>query len=372
MEIAFALARDAFKRTEYGTRMHGCEPATPVASYRFVNVCRALFALALRMPMSGGADVLQRRRSPYIRSLRAYLVLIAIVCPADPGVARQLQVGPHHQLTLPSAAAAIARDGDAVDIEPGRYVDCAVWSVNHLTLTGRGGEVLIEGEACEGKALFITKGEDIVIRNITFTGARVPDGNGAGIRAEGRNLTVENSRFINNEDGILATASPDSVITIVNSAFIGNGMSDKSVAHGIYIGHIALLRVVGSTFVGTKVGHHVKSRALRTELSDNTIEDTTEGTASYLVDVPNGGSLVMRRNFLQKGPKTDNPLAAIVIGAEGVTQPTLEIVVAGNWFTNDQRREAAFVRNLSATPAVLMENAFNGLVKPLAGKGSVQ
>ena len=63
---------------------------------------------------------------------------------------------------------------------------------------------MLSDKSCGGKAIFITLGSDITIRNLTFARARVPDRNGAGIRAEGRNLTVEHSRFIDNENGILA------------------------------------------------------------------------------------------------------------------------------------------------------------------------
>ena len=39
------------------------------------------------------------------------------------------------------------------------------------------------------------------------------------------------------------------------------------------------------------VGHHIKSRALKTMVMGNTIEDGPDGTASYEVDAPNGGNV---------------------------------------------------------------------------------
>ena len=47
----------------------------------------------------------------------------------------------------------------------------------------------------------------ITIRNLTLTRARVADFNGAGIRAEGGDLTIEHVRFIDDQDGILAAPS---------------------------------------------------------------------------------------------------------------------------------------------------------------------
>ena len=304
--------------------------------------------------------------------LRLLTYTVAVAGYTQIGYANRLDVGPNQQLKVPSAAAAVAKPGDTVVIAPGEYFDCAVWATDRVTIIGASAGVVITDKACEGKALFVTRGNDITIRNITFTRARVPDANGAGIRAEGRNLTIENSKFINDENGILAADAADSTITIGNSQFIGNGKCEQACAHGVYVGHVALLRITGSKFIGTKVGHAIKSRAMRTELRGNDIEDGPDGTSSYLVEVPNGGSLVMENNVLEKGPKASNHTVAVIIGAEGVTQPTRELRITGNKFTNDQRMRTVFVRNLTATPAQLAANSFAGSVDPLAGDGSVQ
>jgi hypothetical protein len=80
----------------------------------------------------------------------------------------------------------------------------------------------------------------------------------------------------------------------------------------------------------------------------------------------------MRGNILQKGPKTGNGSAAIMIGEEGVTQPTLNLVVTANQFTNNAANKTVFVRNLSSASAILQENILNGPVSALVGKGSVE
>jgi hypothetical protein len=285
--------------------------------------------------------------------------------------AKTLEVGAVRQYKQPSAAAAAVANGDIVEIDPGEYFDCAVWSANHITIEARGSGAIITDKTCEGKALFITRGDDIIIRNLTFTRARVPDENGAGVRVEGKNLTIEHSRFINNENGILAGDSPTSRIVVSNSEFIRNGKCGVACAHGIYVGKVALLHVDHSKFFETKEGHHIKSRALRTELIANDIEDGKEGTASYLVELPNGGSLVMLNNVLEKGPNNGNHSVAVMIGAEGVTQRTAELTIAGNKFTNDESHQTIFVKNLTATEAALSANTFEGKVVPLSGDGAV-
>jgi hypothetical protein len=102
--------------------------------------------------------------------------------------ARTLEVGENKDFKMPSAAAAVAKDGDHVTIQPGEYFDCAVWTASKLVIEGVDdpAKVVITDKACQGKALFVTVGEGITVRNLTLTRARVPDGNGAGIRGRVR------------------------------------------------------------------------------------------------------------------------------------------------------------------------------------------
>lgn len=294
-----------------------------------------------------------------------------LLTPHD-GFARVLEVGPQHDLKSPSAAAAAARDGDIVQIEPGEYVDCAVWRANQLTIAGKGPGAVISTKTCQGKGLFVIGGRNVTVRNLTFTGARVPDANGAGIRAEGRNLTVERSRFIDNENGILAASDPQSTIRIVESEFAGNGSCAKDCAHGVYIGAVGRLHIERSRFLANRFGHHIKSRALVTELIGNDILDGDKGTTSYLVDVPNGGTVIMEGNVLEKGRLSHNPGTAIAIGAEGMKNPTTKLLFTQNRFSSHLPGTTVFVRNLTNTEAVLVKNQIVGKVTPLAGKGSVQ
>jgi len=286
--------------------------------------------------------------------------------------ARTLEVGEGKAYKMPSLAAAAARDGDVVKIYPGEYFDCAVWQASKLVVEGVGpaDKVVITDKACNGKALFITTGADVTIRNLTLTRTRVPDTNGAGIWGEGEMLLVEGVRFINDQNGIL-TGFDGSTVIVRDSVFERNGTCVQACSHGIYVGHSKLLRVEHSRFSDTRQGHHIKSRAERTEIIGNTITDGPEGTASYLIDIPNGGSAVIRDNTMEKGPMAENRSTAISIGAEGVSQPTREILIENNTFRNAGSYDTMFVSNFTATEAVLRGNRVSGRAKPLMGDGEV-
>ncbi len=299
----------------------------------------------------------------------AFIVGIFCLVASGAAQARTLLVGPGRLLHLPSGAAAIAAPGDRIEIDPGVYEDCAVWRADHLTITGAGPGVVIENRICQGKAIFVTEGASITIARLTLRHARAPEHNGAGIRAEGGDLTLRAVRFLDNEDGILAAAAPRATIRIEDSVFEGNGVCAPVCAHGIYVNDLAKLSVIRSRFFETHDGHHIKSRARVTELIGNTLTDGPRGTSSYLVDLPNGGALLMQDNTLEKGPKTENTGTAIAIGEEGVTHPNGTITLTANHFTNDGPTETVFVRNLSPIPARLRGNVFVGKVIPLIGPG---
>ena len=309
-------------------------------------------------------------RDVLIQSVPACLVLCGLLLSGASIAAgeRTLRVGPDSPLKTPSGAAAVVQQGDVIEIAPGVYLDCAVWPGSAGSITIRAmenGPVVMLGKVCESKAAFVIKGDNVTVRGITFSGAKAPDHNGAGIRAEGRNLTVERSQFLDNEEGILAASQQDSQIVVRDSYFKGNGncISPMGCAHGIYVGNIAKLLVEDSTFIEQHTGHHIKSRATRTELIGNTIEDGPDGTASYLVDIPNGGALIMRNNVLEKGPKSGNSMAAVTLGEEGNTNKTPEIIVEGNQFSNDMPMETVFLRNFTGAGAVLRNNTLTGRVR---------
>jgi pectate lyase len=285
--------------------------------------------------------------------------------------ARVLEAGADKEYKQPSEAIAAASSGDDVRIYPGKYFDCAIVKQNDLTIEGVGADVILTDKTCAGKALLVIDGNHVTVRNLTLQRARVADKNGAGIRAEGGDLTIENSRFINNQNGILSASNPAATYRITGSSFIGNGGCDGSCSHGVYIGPAKLLHIDHTKFFDTHEAHHIKSRAARTEIVDCDIEDGPDGTSSYLIEAPNGGSLIVENNKMEKGKQSQNQANTIMIGSEGVNQPTDEITIRGNHFTNDQDRSTIFVHNLTATPAMLSGNVFTGQVQPLDGDGKV-
>src|SRR3954451_2766963 len=168
-----------------------------------------------------------------------------------------LSVGSGKPYSTIAAAVAAAQNGDTIEVQAGTYVNDYVSISKNITLQGIGGMVSMgsTGLIPNGKAIFITNG-DITINNFEFSGAKVADGNGAGIRYESGNLTFNNSYFHDNQDGLLGGSFPTGTLTINNSEFSFNGRGDGQ-AHNLYIGRIANLTIDNSYFHDAKVGHEI-------------------------------------------------------------------------------------------------------------------
>ncbi len=211
----------------------------------------------------------------------------------------------------------------------------------------------------DGKAILTegATGVSVAISGFDFSGARVPDGNGAGIRYEGGRLTLDNTYFHDNENGLLGGAFPGGSIAITNSEFSHNGAGDES-THNLYVGDIASLTIDASYFHDAVVGHEIKSRAEQTTVTNSRIFDNRTGTASYSIDLPNGGRGVIRGNVIEQGPQTQNP-TVIAYGEEGGVYAGSSLQVIGNTIVNDLGRGNA-VWNAAGAGTVLQDNSVFG------------
>lgn len=288
---------------------------------------------------------------------RAVLAL-GLVLAAMPVRAETLRVGPDERFKLPSEALKAATDGDTVEIVAGEYFDCSRVNADNLTIVGLGAGATFSDATCDGKAELVVRSNDVTIRNVNFIRARVPDGNGAGIRAEGRNLTIEKARFVNNQVGILAASSPHSVITIKNAVFDDNGACrpDGHCVDTLMVGDIARLHVEKSTLTGARGGMLITSSARRTELVGNTLNDGAKGHAGGLVQAAIG-ALVMEENILAKTTPYTNRRAAVFVLPSGA--PLGELTLTRNQYTNNTGVASALLIDYSGAGVALTGNSIS-------------
>jgi len=248
-----------------------------------------------------------------------------------------ITVGNGEKYSTIAAAVAASSSGDTINVAAGTYTNDVLNISHSLTLQAVGGMVNLVGTAqpANGKGIIDEGGPgvNVTISGFDISGATVKDANGAGVRYEGGNLTLNNVNIHNNQNGILANADANGSITIANSSFANNGIGDGK-THNIYVGAVGSLTVKDSTITSAQVGHDIKSRAASTTITGNTITDGSTGTASYEIDLTNGGIGDIENNYIVKGANAQNPIA-ITFGEEGNVYANSSLTVKGNTIVND-------------------------------------
>ena len=234
------------------------------------------------------------------------------------GSGHVLNVGEGQQYATPQEAYKASQPGDTIVIHSGTYsfsgneyhtrydADAPILVSHDINIVGLGDVTFDIGDVAKGA--LVTEGNsvdaDLYVENITFQGAHNRDFNGAGIRHQDGNLTVVNSDFIGNHNGILGGGDSGDIVKIVDSRFHNNGEGDGK-SHAVYVNGGDQLIVENSEFTGTNEGHHVKSLAEYTKVTDSILGDGND-TASMAVDVTGGGDLTLERNKIVQSSNVDN------------------------------------------------------------------
>ncbi len=256
------------------------------------------------------------------------------------------RVGPGEALTRVADALQQAHDGDTIAVLPGTYRrDVAVIRQRQLHIVGLGERPVLQadGAHAEGKAIWVVRDGAITVENIAFRGARVPDQNGAGIRFERGHLVLRSCAFDDNQNGVLTSNHGDAVLAVHRCHFSAAPDNPGALPHLLYVGRIARLRLQDSVLEQGRIGHLLKSRARAAVITGNRFDDGRTGQASYEVDLPNGGHVLLEGNTLVQSPLTENPVM-LSYGAEGEAWPDSELVLRRNTFINRRLRGGSFVR----------------------------
>ena len=292
-----------------------------------------------------------------------------------------MTVGAGEEYTTIAAAVAASHAGDTIKIDAGTYTAADVMIGHNLTIEAVGGVVNVVPSSSSNinvaKGLFIvgTAGDapNVTIEGLTFSGAKASSLDGAGIRYQSGNLTLVNDTFHDNQDGILATPFVDGTgsISVDHSTFNHNGAGDGQ-SHNIYIGYLNSFTMTNSVSEDAMVGHEVKSRAYNNVIENNQIIDGPTGTASYSIDLPNGGNDIIQGNTIEKGPDSSAGIM-IHVGGPMLMSPQDNVTITGNTLINDYGPSATLILNQMQTPVMASGNTLEGFAqgKLISGYGTV-
>ncbi len=317
--------------------------------------------------------MIEPARAREIRRLTLAMASALVVVPAalaevattatQDAAPRIIRVGPQRAVTSVAWAARNARSGDTIEIDAAEYLnDVAAWPQSDLTIRAPHGRVrmISTGASAEGKAIWVIHGNRVTVENIEFSGARVPDRNGAGIRHEGGRLTVRNCLFEHNEMGLLTWNREDAELVVEASEFRDNAVAGTRrpgdpVGHQIYVGSIARFTLRDSYVHHGAFGHLVKSRARENHLVNNRITDESTGRASYELEFPNGGAAYVVGNIIQQSALTENS-QVVSFGAEGYRWPRNELFLVNNLLIDDLPHGGEFLKVYPGADRIVLRN----------------
>lgn len=300
-------------------------------------------------------------------------VLLLLLLAYSAAFSNLFRVGPSRIYTSPNALylASVVSNGDTIEIDAGDYIGTASlanWSLNNLLIKGVGGRphMIANGQNIGGKSIWITSGNNITVENIEFSGCSVPDENGAGIRAEGLDLTIRSCYFHDNENGILTNNTNAGNILIEYSEFNRNGFGD-GLTHNVYVGHVAKLTFQYNYSHHANIGHNLKSRANENIILYNRIMDEATGNSSRLIDLPNGGFSLIMGNLLMQGNNAPNN-NMVGYGLEGLSNPASELYFINNTMVNKRIASCRFLQIQAGTSiAQVYNNIFSGTGTVITG-----
>jgi hypothetical protein len=194
-----------------------------------------------------------------------------------------------------------ANDGSQIQIGAGSYNEAAHIRADNVKIIAEPGAVVF-GKAIQGKAAIVATGNNIYIEGLECHSIRVRDRNGACVRVGKGNLTLNRVYFHHAQTGLLQTPNGGELV-IENSRF--ENLGESVFAHGIYTAGSKLI-IRNSVFLNQRSGgHEIKSRSKYIEINGSVIAAAISGD-SRLVDIPNGGDMILRDNVFVEGKASQN------------------------------------------------------------------
>ena len=189
-------------------------------------------------------------------------------------------------------------------------------------------------------------------------------GNGAGIRYQSLNMTVNRCKFEYCQDGILEGGNyTNSTVIIENCEFSHNGYNgtDNSLVgyeHQMYISAQTDSLVVENCYIHDVrgEGHSLKTRAQKSYILYNLIDEAL-GNGSYETDIAQGGLVAMVGNVIITGTNDANH---VMICLEAVTNPLEEIYIVNNTIINKYASTAKFI-NIIPSSGVTVFKIYNNI-----------
>ena len=245
------------------------------------------------------------------------------------------------------------QDHGTITLSKGYYHEAGRLNANFVKIIAEPGAVLY-GKTVEGKGALVINGDQTYIEGLECHSIYVSDRNGVCVRLQGQGLRLNKVYFHHSQGGLLGSRNGGDII-VENSRF--EHLGDRDFCHGIYTLAPSRLIIRNSVFLYNRnAGHEIKSRSIYTEITDSVVA-SGDSRDSRLIDVPDGGDVVIRNNLLIEGPLSENH-DLLSWGVEGVKHLGQRVVIEKNIIVID--KPVARLLALKQVPKVL--NIENNIV----------
>ncbi len=276
-----------------------------------------------------------------------------------------LCVGSDRAFPSLTAALAVAREGDTIEIVAATYHETAKIAVPNLTLRGVGGRPHFDCTRIpisDHKACLLLTADGITLDNLEISGAKISSrfgANGACVRNEPNlNFTLKRILCHGSQDGVLSTGG---AIAIEDSEFFDNGWT--ALTHNVYFGGDCNVTVRRSIFRDARVGQEFKSRCIRTDISDSTFRSTR---GSRDLDIPDGGETTVYHSILVRaGSATDHDIVGFT--PESCTHPGDMHLKDVRIVNSDPGAKITNYDKCVGHPIILEDVTFEGIAPKLIG-----
>lgn len=217
-----------------------------------------------------------------------------------------LTVGPGKAYSTVRAAAAVAQDGDVIDVSAGTYIDDGAVIGTRVTIEGVGGLARFVATRAPSSSLglFVTTA-DVVFRNVEIFGVATPGGVAAAILSQAGSLTIANSVIHDNQAGVV-TKGKGGAVTITDTEIARNGTADGRGAN-LAVAQAATLTLTRDYIHDAVAAPEVTSLANTNTFTADRISQAN-GNGPAAIVLPNGGVTIITASAIEKGAASTSPV----------------------------------------------------------------
>ncbi len=254
-----------------------------------------------------------------------------------------------------------AQSGHLILLSTGIYRQAGTIRVDDMTILAEPGAHLTE-TAADGKGALVLQGENLLVEGLECSRVVVSSGNGACLRQDWGSFTLRGVHFHESQMGVL-TGHKGGKVVIEDSFIHDSGRYQPgNYGHNVYTNSGELYFRRSWSLRAANQGHELKSRS-RVTIIENSLLASINSEDSRIVDIPEGGELLIRDSLLGEGPFSSNWDIigyGLEVNSAELPHQTNRILITGNTIVSDRFGTAQLLTAKNAQKIIVANNVIVG------------